>query len=815
MNKVLISIGNRYFGEDVDIEIKRLNTFGAAGLVVSCLNVMTLILRKKPTAMLLISLLLLLGTLSILTYINHIKYCKKCPLVISGILNFIGFPILFLAAKEHATNIALYYVFGIVLTFMIIRGKQLLYMISLEIIVYGLTYIIKFQSLPEMAQAAEKSSYISSFIAMLIVSIAIGAEVYMQTTLYIKKEEENKKQHNMLEEYILDLDIAKREADVAKQEEIRANKAKSEFLATMSHEIRTPMNAVLGMSEIILKEENVDMEIRDKTESIHRAAKSLLVIINDILDLSKIESGKMELINVKYQPSSLFNDVINMIRFRLEEKPIELIVNIDHSMPCELYGDEVRIRQVLINVLNNAVKYTNSGTIHLNASWEMKKDKALLKISVKDTGMGIKQEEIHKLFGSFERLDKKKNYALEGSGLGLKICKQILDLMDGTIQVESEYGKGSEFTIIVEQKIMNRQPIQKINYRTVENTVKQVNFIAPKANVLIVDDNAVNLKVAKGLMASYKFNIDTAVSGEECLALMGRKHYDLIFMDHMMPHLDGIDTMRLIRENEDKYKDVPAVIALTANAIAGVKELFKKEGFCDYVSKPIEVHRLERVLLRHLPSYLIQYTTREALEKVQVLPFTIEEIDTEIGMHHVEGKADVYIDLLKTYCRETKRLNSNLDKLIDEDLEMFIINIHSIKGSSRSIGALEVAKFAETLELAARTDNIEYVKKRILECMNYIDSIVEAIDVKLQEYEEQKIVEEKEEREALDQAVLIDLRMAFNDFDLEEIEKNISLLNKYSYPEEAASFVEELVMYLEDLDYEMGSQKVEAYLMSI
>lgn len=815
MNKVLKSIGDRYFGENVNVDIKRLNTFGIAGLVVSSLNVITLILQRKPLTAILISLCLVLGTLFMLTYTNHIKYCKKGPFIISGILNFIGFPMLFLLTKEHVSNIALYYVFGIVLTFMIIRGKQLLYMISLEIIVYALTYIIKFHSLSETAQVAAKSSYISSFIAMLIVSIAIGAEVYMQTTLYIKKEEENKKQHNMLEEYIMNLDIARREADAAKQEEILANKAKSEFLATMSHEIRTPMNAVLGMSEIILKEENVDTEIREKTESIHRAAKSLLVIINDILDLSKIESGKMELINVKYQPSSLFNDVINMIRFRLEEKPIELIVNIDHSMPCELYGDEVRMRQVLINILNNAVKYTNSGTIHLNASWKMKDGKALITISVKDTGMGIKKEEIHKLFTSFERLDKKKNYALEGSGLGLKICKQILDLMGGTIHVESEYGQGSEFTIVVEQKIINRQPIQKINYRSVENTVKQVSFIAPKANILIVDDNAVNLKVAKGLMASYKFNIDTAISGEECLALMSRKHYDLIFMDHMMPHLDGIDTMRLIRENEVKYKDVPAVVALTANAIAGVKELFKKEGFCDYVSKPIEVHRLERVLLRHLPSYLIQYTSSKEYEEAQVLPFTIEEIDTEIGMHHVEGKVGVYIDLLKTYCRETKRLNSNLDKLIDEDLEMFIINIHSIKGSSRSIGALEVAKFAETLELAARTDNIEYVKKRISECMDYTSSVVEDISVKLQEYEKQKIVEEKEERKVLDQAVLIDLKMAFNDFDLEAIERNMSLLNKYNYPKKIESFVEEIMMCSEDLDYEMGSQKVEEYLANI
>lgn len=428
-----------------------------------------------------------------------------------------------------------------------------------------------------------------------------------------------------------DLDVIQELAE-AKEKADAANRAKEHFLANISHEIRTPINAILGMNEIIIRE-SPSAVITEYADQIQIAGKTLIGIVNDVLDLSKIESGKVEIIPIEYDLAKLLSSTEELLIGKAEEKDLYLKLNVQKTMPHHLIGDEMRIKQILVNILNNAIKYTERGGVILRVSYwqatpeelagveqtdfildKTKEENELLfgtfHMEIEDTGKGIKPEHIDKLFEAFNRLDERENRAIEGTGLGLGITSSLLELMGSQLKVESEYGKGSKFWFDLPQRVISMEPIG--NYKenakkpALNENVKKTSWIAPNARILVVDDVRVNLAVAKGLLKRTKMTIDTVLSGEACLEIVKENHYDIILMDHMMPQMDGVETFEKLQEYWYQEEKEPAVvIALTANAVVGVKEMFMKKGFQDYISKPIDSQALEEKIRKNLPKDMV------------------------------------------------------------------------------------------------------------------------------------------------------------------------------------------------------------------
>ncbi|MCM1267730.1 MAG: response regulator [Bacteroidales bacterium] len=510
-----------------------------------------------------------------------------------------------------------------------------------------------------------------------------------------------------------------REYEKAKDEAERANEAKSLFLSNMSHEIRTPINAVLGMNEMILRE-CADEQILSYAENIRSSGKTLLFLINDILDMSKIESGKMEIIPVEYEPANLLMDLWNVIFLRAQEKDLSVRFSLDETLPRVLFGDDVRIKQIVTNLLTNAVKYTPQGGLTLHAAYERKgEDGIVLTISVQDTGMGIKQEDMGKLFESFQRLDEEKNRNIEGTGLGMNITMSLLSLMDGDMKVESEYGKGSTFTVTIPQRIVCDEPTGDFeSIRSGQEQKKKArgqNFEAPGARVLVVDDNAMNLTVFTSLLKRTRMQITTASSGKECLALVKENPYHIIFMDHMMPEMDGIETLHEIQNMADHPNKETPVIVLTANAVAGAREAYLKEGFVDFLTKPIDGDILEQAVETYLPKDLVSHTA--VSEKTSEKPGILAEsgqmaaygISLENGLSHAQEDEETYLGLVRLFLKE-KEKQSLMQGYIDAgNMKDYAILVHGLKGNARTLGADALADTAFTHEKESKAGNASYV----------------------------------------------------------------------------------------------------------
>ena len=513
-----------------------------------------------------------------------------------------------------------------------------------------------------------------------------------------------------------------------------ASQAKSAFLANMSHEIRTPINSVLGMNEMILRE-STDNEILSYAANIKTAGASLLSIVNDILDFSKIEAGKMELLPDNYEVSSMIIDLVNMTRDRAQSKGLNYELNISPDLPKTLYGDNVRIKQCILNLITNAIKYTKEGTISFTIDYQkIDEENILLTIHVIDTGIGIKSEDMEKLFTPFERIDEEKNRTIEGSGLGISIVRRLLDMMGSSLQVKSTYGKGSDFSFTINQKVSDWTATGDLN-EAYAQSVEQMshykeNLHAPKAHLLFVDDTAMNLDVIRGLLKNTGIKIDTVLSGKQALEAVKNKVYDIVFIDHRMPEMDGIETLHAMKEMTENKSAGKPCIALTANAISGVKKMYLNEGFDDYLSKPVNPSKLEEMIRNYLPEEYIEdsensetpdiilenedKSTESLIQKLK----NIKEIDVDSGIKFC-GTPELLLTTINQYYSSINQKALELQNYFDsEDWNNYEIKVHALKSTSRLIGAIELSKLAEHLEKSANQNDIEEIQLKHKELIN-------------------------------------------------------------------------------------------------
>ncbi|MCM1191491.1 MAG: PocR ligand-binding domain-containing protein [Butyrivibrio sp.] len=696
----------------------------------------------------------------------------------------------------------------------------------------------------------------------------------------------------------------------------RANNMKSDFLANMSHEIRTPMNAVIGMAEMALREK-LPPAAREYVRQIKSSGKALLTIINDILDFSKIEAGKMDIVPVEYEPMSIVNDIATIAEERLKDKEVELVLDISPEIPSRLLGDNIRIKQILLNIVNNATKFTTTGQVMVRMFHERKEDgKVLLCFAVEDTGIGIKEEDLTRIFNSFQQVDSKRNRNIEGTGLGLAISRQLTHLMDGEIHVKSQYGKGTMFSFEIPQTLINaessisvknpenilvyglikneylkqnlvadcqrfgveyheissmeeveipegrecflfaerelltplieefvqntpaltaaflfpfqsleghynapnihmvRKPLYSMNEAMIFNherlrsldedaDVVEFNFIAPDAEVLIVDDNAINLTVAEGLLEPLQMKVDLALSGKEAITKISEHRYDIIFMDHMMPELDGVETTHIIRRFHPEYNDVP-IIALTANAMSGTREVFLEEGMNDFIAKPVELKMLISKVAQWLPAEKIVRTDISALdlakenkqEKQDKVKVGNLDTETAIGML---GSEKLFWAVLKDFYRVIeKKCKQIKDAEKSEDWSAYTIEVHALKSAARQIGAIPLSEKAAALEDAGNRKDGAMIHARtdemLLEYMAYIPVLSPFC-------EEQETRGGKGEipKETL-QKLFADMRIAMDELDMDRMEEAAGAMKEYSYSGRQAELFERLLEAVENID---------------
>ena len=703
----------------------------------------------------------------------------------------------------------------------------------------------------------------------------------------------------------------------------RSNRAKTNFLAKISHEIRTPMNAIAGMSELILREQTTGI-VREHALSIKQASGNLMAIINDVLDFSKIESGKLEVVDAEYSFAELMNDVISIIRMRVIDKQIFFITNIDSNIPARLMGDEIRIRQILLNLLSNAFKYCGHGFICIHATCEDMADDGSVTVTfdISDSGLGIKPEDFDKLFTDFGQLDRLVNREVEGTGLGLVITKSLCEAMGGSIEVYSIYGKGSTFTVKIPQKFSQYEKFAAVNdpesknvliYETrapysssiictidnlgvecrlvsnqsrfleelnknkythvfvssflfdstekivknlcvditivllaeygesvintkdvktlempvhsisianilngtmesayAENPQNGIRFIAPSVRILLVDDLITNLRVAEGLMMPYRMLIDVCRSGFEALELVQRNDYDMVFMDHMMPEMDGVEATLRIRkmgESDEKYAKLP-VVALTANAVAGVREMFMQNGFSDFLAKPIEMVKLNAILESWLPKDKLEPYT--AVDEERFAPtFEIQGVDVKNGVYMTGGSETQYLRALSAFFKDgTEKVEQLRACCYKGNTKLYAAGAHAVKGAAATIGAAKLSSFAKALELAAKNEDIDYVRRNNDIFLEEFSALLKNIN-NLLSANGGRNAKSRAGAELLIRERIVTLKNALKNFDIEAADNILAGLQNEPWNEEINAALDKIANEILVCEYDKALEVIE------
>jgi signal transduction histidine kinase/HPt (histidine-containing phosphotransfer) domain-containing protein/ActR/RegA family two-component response regulator len=620
--------------------------------------------------------------------------------------------------------------------------------------------------------------------------------------------------------------VRERTRELEQQTEVAksASRAKSDFLARMSHEIRTPLNVIMGLSEVELQGEPAG-RTRLNLDKIYRAGSHLLEIVNDILDISKIESGNYEIIPAEYEFSGMISDTIQLNIIRIGIKPIKFRLEIDETIPSKLCGDELRVKQILNNLLSNAFKYTEEGEVCLEIGWERRGGKALIHVTVRDTGRGIRTGDLGKLFSDYTQLDAAANRHIEGTGLGLSIARGLVEMMGGTIGAESEYGRGSVFRLELLQEIVSENPIGREqvellqNFRFVEDRNRNrgnllIRSHMPYGKVLVVDDLETNLDVMGGLLMPYGLEADMVTSGQKAVDAIrnGEPRYDLVFLDHMMPGMDGIEAVRIIRNEIDtEYARTIPIVVLTANAIAGNQEMFLSSGFDDFLSKPIDIKQLDMILNHWIRDKQSEGTLRDAeaqggpgnggTEENWIQGHPVEGIDLAAVKTRYGGGEIAYMPIVKSFVLHTPSLLENMETHLETSLPDYAIEVHGLKSACNAVCAPEPAALAQELEQAARQGDIDYLRSRHGELMDRLRLLLDRLASSLDAWDTRQPPSEKEEREEPDKELLRRLSAAAGEYNSGKVEELLAELEQYRY-REGEERIRQLREQAESFNYE-------------
>ena len=713
--KQLIDFFKSIFREGVEIRV-RLYVVLSIG-VIAGVTIQTIFTLINQTQNVIPNILVVvMAIFSMWLYATKKKYNLAAGLLCI-IACWILVPLMYFGQGGMCSGMPLWCLFAVIVAWMMLVGAIRYVVCFVSILIYIGCMVTELYR-PDLVTVYTDMKNITSDIATSFVVASIGIGILIAINI-----REYDKQRKKVELQAEELKSKQTELEKALVETEKAGRAKTDFLANMSHEIRAPINAVLGLNEMILRESD-NAEVVNYAKDVRSAGNSLLNIINNVLDFSKIESGKIELVEAEYDCAELFYDLLNLVGARAQSKNLELKIDVDERLPRYLTGDENRIRQIMTNIVNNAVKYTEKGGITIKIGYERDGDYALVSVSVADTGIGMKAEDLQKLYKPFERIEEKRNRNIEGTGLGMAITKHFLTMMGSELEVRSTYGVGSTFSFVLRQKTDKWEPIGDFNVALSrlknESLTYKTTYTAPSARVLIVDDVPLNLKVMQGFLKETGMNITTAGGGKEAVELCQKNSYDLIFMDHMMPEMDGIESFLHIRKDSDSINPNTPVVILTANAIIGAREKYLAAGFTDYLTKPVNAAELDRMIMRLLPEGKVDIHEKQESDavisdektmQIRASIAMIPEISIEDGIENSGGE-DTYIEVARDfYLTAADRSNALWKAFEEKDLAAYIIETHTLKSTARILGDAGLSELAAKLEAAGRAEDFDTIRE--------------------------------------------------------------------------------------------------------